>query len=71
MNLFRLVILGLLAWLVVRVVRSWASEGGPSRPQPRKPEQYEVMGRCLGCGVFVPRDALNENGRCRSCERNR
>ena len=71
MNPFRLVILGLLAWFVYKVVRSWGSDGSPTRPRPRgTPEQYEMMARCLRCGTFVPRDSLSERGRCRSCEKN-
>lgn len=69
MNLFRLVILGLLAWFVWRVLRSWGDEGGPRKPKAPRPDQYEMMGRCLGCGTFVPRETISDNGRCRSCER--
>jgi len=69
MNLFRLFILGLLAWFVYKVLRSWSSEGGPAKPRPRGPDQYEMMARCLGCGVFVPRDTLNDRGRCRTCQK--
>lgn len=69
MNLFRFVILGLLAWFVYKVLRSWSSEEGPARPRgPRTPEQFEMMARCAGCGVFVPRDTLNDRGRCRNCQ---
>jgi len=69
MNLFRIAILGLLAWFVIRVLRSWGSDGAPQTPRQRQPEHYEMMGRCLGCGVFVPRDTLSDRGRCRSCEK--
>ncbi len=69
MNLFRLLILGLLAWFVYRMLRSWSSDGGAGRPRPRNPQDYEMMARCLRCGVFVPRDVLSERGRCRSCEK--
>ncbi len=69
MNPFRLVILGLLAWFVWRVLRSWSSDAGPRKPRVQRPDQYEMMARCLRCGVFVPRDALSDRGRCRDCER--
>lgn len=69
MNLFRLVILGILAFFVWRVLRSWNSDGAPAKPRARTPEQYELMSRCLGCGVFVPRGALNDSGRCRDCQK--
>lgn len=70
MNLFRLVILGLLAWFVYKVLRSWSSDGTPTKPRPRStPEQFEMMARCLRCGVFVPRDSLSDRGRCRNCEK--
>jgi hypothetical protein len=68
MNLFRLLILGMLAWLVYRVLLSWSNEGGPAKPRPRTPEQFESMARCMGCGVFVPRGSLNDSGRCRKCQ---
>ena len=71
MNLFRLFILGLLAWFVYKVLRSWSSDGGPAKPRRPSPEQFEMMARCLGCGVFVPRDSLNDSGRCRSCQKKR
>ena len=69
MTLSRLFILGLLAWFVYKVLRSWSSDGGPAKPRPRGPDQYEMMARCLGCGVFVPRDTLNDRGRCRTCQK--
>jgi hypothetical protein len=70
MNLFRLFILGILVFFVWRVLRSWSSEGGPAAgPQRRTPEQFEMMARCLGCGVFVPRETLNDDGRCRNCQK--
>ncbi len=69
MNLFRFFILGLLAWLVYRVLMSWNSDGRPAAPRPRNPEQFEMMARCLKCGVFVPRDSLSDRGRCRNCEK--
>ena len=69
MNLSRLFILGLLAWFVYKVLRSWSSDGGPAKPRSRTPEQFEMMARCLGCGVFVPRDTLNDRGRCRNCQK--
>ena len=70
MNVFRLLILGLLAWFVIRILRSWSSDGNPGKPRPRgTPEQYEMMARCLRCGVFVPRDSLNDSGRCRNCRK--
>jgi hypothetical protein len=69
MNLFRLLILGALAWFIYRVLRSWSDEGGPRKPRSPRPDQYELMGRCLRCGTFVPRDSLSDSGRCRSCER--
>lgn len=69
MNLFRLLILGILAFFVWRVLRSWSSDGAPARPKPRTPEQFELMARCRGCSVFVLRDTLNDDGRCRSCQK--
>ncbi|MDE0855316.1 MAG: hypothetical protein OSA97_12935 [Nevskia sp.] len=70
MNLFRFVILGLLAWFVFRVVRSLGSDDSPNRPRRRQTlEDFEMMARCTGCGVFVPRDSLNDSGRCRNCQK--
>jgi hypothetical protein len=69
MNPFRIVILGLLAWLVYRVLRSWSADGPGTPKRPRTPDQFEMMARCLKCGVFVPRDSLSERGRCRNCEK--
>jgi hypothetical protein len=69
MNVFRLLILCLLAWFVYRTLRSWSSDAGPNKPRPRSPQDYEMMARCLRCGVFVPRDSLSDRGRCRNCEK--
>ena len=70
MNLFRLIILGFLGWLVFRVVRSWANDALPGQRRPRTPAEFEMMARCLRCKTFVPRDSLSEHGRCRNCEKN-
>ena len=66
MNLFRLLILGLVTWMVIRVLRSWGSSSTAPRKRP-SPEQYELMARCRACGVFMPRDTVGDDGRCRQC----
>jgi hypothetical protein len=69
MNLFRFIILGILAFFVWRVLRSWSNDGAPAKPRAGTQEQFEMMSRCLGCGVFVPRGRLDDNGRCRDCQK--
>jgi len=67
MSIFRLLVLGLIAWFVYRILRSWSATPGTGR-RPG-PEQYELMARCGRCGVHLPRDAISERGRCSACEK--
>jgi uncharacterized paraquat-inducible protein A len=68
MNPFRLLILAAIAWFAWRIVRSWNAEALPPRRR-RAPQDYERLARCLRCGVFVPRDDLNEDGQCHECDK--
>ncbi|MDB5986975.1 MAG: hypothetical protein JWR16_2028 [Nevskia sp.] len=77
MNLFRILILGLLVWFVLRVLKSWRVEISPRdlpQSQGRKradQDRYEPMAQCSQCGVHLPQRALATSGRCGACERSR
>lgn len=62
MNLIRVLIIGLLAWLVYRMIRK-----ALSKPRTRGPRQAERLStnmvRCEVCGVHVPQsEALERDG---------
>jgi len=75
MNLFRILILGMLVWFVLRVLKSWRVEISPrDQPPPRRREnadqdRFEPMAQCKTCGVHLPQRALALSGRCGACER--
>ncbi len=75
MNLFRLLVLGLLVWFVMRVLKSWRVEISPRDLPQRRPgggksqDIYEPMAQCSQCGVHLPQRALAQSGRCGACER--
>jgi len=75
MNLFRILILGLLVWFVLRVLKSWRVEISPREQPPAQrgggQDRYEPMAQCSQCGVHLPRRALAQSGRCGSCEHGR
>lgn len=66
MNLFRLLVLAGLAWLVYRLLQRWRIEITPR--QPPAPEQFEPMARCTRCGIHLPARTLSSGGRCGACE---
>ena len=77
MNLFRILILGLLVWFVLRVLKSWRVEISPRNPPQNRgggradQDRYEPMAQCSQCGVHLPQRALTQSGRCSACERRR
>lgn len=70
MNIFRLLVLIGLGWLVYRLLQNWRVEISPRRP-PAPPESFEPMARCSGCGLYLPSKSLSPGGRCGACEKNR
>lgn len=65
MNLFRLLVLGAIAWLVYRFVSRWKVTIEP-RDTPQNPDSQALV-RCTHCGVRVPAATLGNDGRCRQC----
>ena len=63
MNLIRVLIIGLLAWLVYRMIRKAFSK--PRAQGPREPQRLSTkMVRCEQCGIHVPQDeAVPGDGR--------
>lgn len=66
MNLFRLLVMAGLAWLVYRLLQRWRIEITPRQP-PAAPS-FEPMARCTGCGIHLPARSLSRSGRCGACE---
>ena len=63
MNLIRVLIIGLLAWLVYRMIRSAFSKPRPARRQENARLSTNMV-RCHLCGMHVPvDDALREGER--------
>ncbi len=69
MNLFRLLVLAGLVWLVFRILKSWRIE--VSRRDQPPAERFETMARCATCGLYLPRQGLSASGRCGACEKGR
>jgi len=66
MNLFRLLVLVLLAWWVIRFVRSWKIQIVQRQPHQSDSEP-EVLRACANCRVRVPARSLDANGCCSQC----
>lgn len=64
MNLFRLLLLFAVAWLVWRLFQSARRRQLDQRPPQ---EQFEPMARCSSCGTYLPAKALSRDGRCGRC----
>lgn len=61
MNLIRVLIIGLLVWLVYRMIR--AALNKPRRQGPTKPAALSTdMVRCQHCGIHIPRDEALQQG---------
>jgi len=64
--LAKLLLLGLLAYVVWRLVFASRATARSQSPQRNRPEP-ERMEKCAGCGVYVPARALGRDGRCGAC----
>jgi hypothetical protein len=69
MNLFRLLLLLALVWIVWRLLapRLRAASRRPVQPDIARPENYEPMSQCAKCGTYLPAKALSREGRCGRC----
>lgn len=55
MNLFRLIALAVIVWLVVYMVKRALGQQRSARPDPQvHQQQSERVVRCARCGVHVP-----------------
>ena len=71
MNIFRLLVLLGLGWLVYRLLQNWRVEITPRHPPQPPPDRFEPMARCTSCGLHLPAQSLSPAGRCGACEKNR
>lgn len=63
MNLIRLIILGLIIWVLYRAYQRLLNK--PQEPQPQQPRQVKStdMVRCAHCGIHIPKnEALQRDG---------
>lgn len=63
MNLIRLIIFGLIFWLLYRTVQRLLNK--PESPQPQQPRKVTStdMVRCAYCGIHIPKnEALERDG---------
>lgn len=65
MNLFRLLLLLAIAWLLWRLLRPLLTA---SRTPPKPVDGYEPMARCERCGTYLPANTLSREGRCGRCQ---
>ncbi len=63
MNLIRLLILGLIFWLLYRMIHRLLSKPKPQQP-PRPGTRGTDMVRCAHCGIHIPEsEALHRDGK--------
>lgn len=73
MNVIRLLILLVVAWLLWRawrLLRAQLTAQPPPEeptPPPEATSSYEPMARCSRCGVHAPAHALSKAGLCGRC----
>ncbi|MFT4047493.1 MAG: hypothetical protein QM661_12465 [Solimonas sp.] len=69
MNLLRLLLLGIAAYVVWRLLKVSSRAAVPPARRDREPprERYEAMARCVACGTHLPARALSRSGRCDRC----
>lgn len=69
--LLRLVLLGVIVWIVFRLLQRALGLGGPQRPEVERPGQ-QVMRRCAFCRVHVPEsESTRSRERFFCCEAHR
>lgn len=63
--LIRVLLLGVVGWLLYRAYIRWATghdrRGGP-------PDALPTVVRCEGCGALLPAQTLSPTQRCGACE---
>jgi uncharacterized protein len=63
MNLLRLLILGLIFWLLYRMIYRLLNKPKPQQPIQRKGSGTDMV-RCAHCGIHIPKnEALQRDGR--------
>ena len=71
MNLIRLLILGLIFWLLYRMIYRLLNKPKPQQPQ-RPGAKGTNMVRCAHCGIHIPEnEALHKDGRAYCSEAHR
>lgn len=60
MNLIRLIVIGLIIYLLARIIKGWAANKNANK---KKRSQETKMVRCDVCQLHIPEDeALQKNG---------
>jgi threonine/homoserine/homoserine lactone efflux protein len=68
MNLFRILLFLVAAYIVWRLYRALRAKSEGGSPMPRTPgDDYEVMVRCARCGIHAPASSLSKSGLCGRC----
>jgi uncharacterized protein len=63
MNLIRLIILGLIFWLLYRMIHRLLNKPKPQQPVKYKKTSGTDMVRCAHCGIHIPQsEALQRDG---------
>ena len=69
MTLLRIIIIGLVIWLVYRLIKNWLD-----KPAPKKRPAKEIgnMVRCAHCGLHVPKiESIKSAGVHYCCQEHR
>jgi len=63
MNLIRLVIIGLIVWLLYRMFLRLFSAPASAEQKPRKLSSHDMI-KCAHCGIHIPaNEALEQDGK--------
>lgn len=63
MNLIRLIIIGLIIWLLYRAFQRMLNKPQQQGPDKRPSISHDMV-KCAHCGIHIPRDeALEKDGR--------
>lgn len=69
MNLFRLLIIAAIVWLVIRIFKNWQEKNLIAKKNADKNSTIKNIVKCSKCDVHLPeQEAIKKNGKFYCCE---
>ena len=69
MNLFRLLIIAAIVWLVIRIFKNWQEKNLTAKKNTDKDSTIKNMVQCSKCDVHLPeQEAIRSNNKFYCCE---